>query len=106
MQFLNSWDYMTGADPTRGNVTYISVADAQSAGLVSIEANNTFRMAVSTGDIDENTRTRQSVRLSSRNHWKKGQLLVASVSHLPEGCGTWPALWALVRPPTVLVCGT
>jgi hypothetical protein len=38
----------------------------------------------------------KSVRISSPTNWKKGQLVVADVAHMPEGCGTWPAFWSIV----------
>lgn len=61
--------------------------------------------------------SQNSVRISSPTNWKKGQLLVADIvsfylhalieshltgrpcvlkNHIPEGCGTWPALWSIV----------
>lgn len=48
-QFLG-WDYFTYADPTHGNVNYISLAAAQAENLVST-VNGQFKMSVSTGSL-------------------------------------------------------
>ena len=36
---------------------------------------------------------RKSVRISSKNVFNGGLLILDSV-HMPTGCGTWPAWWS------------
>jgi hypothetical protein len=37
---------------------------------------------------------RQSVRLMSNKQWSTS-VIVLDISHMPEGCGTWPAVWTV-----------
>lgn len=38
-------------------------------------------------------RGRKSIRLESKRIFQSGSLVVVDASHLPTGCGTWPAFW-------------
>jgi len=89
---FQSWDFFTHADPTHGNVDYVSLADAQADNLLGL-VDGQFKISVSTGALVGNNR--KSVRISSPQKWKKGQLVLADIAHMPVGCGTWPAFWSI-----------
>jgi len=85
-------NYFTGADPTNGKVDYLSLSDAQTAGLAKV-SNNQFIMSVESGDLPSGT-DRKSVRLSINEQWGQG-LIIADFAEMPHGCGVWPAFWTV-----------
>jgi hypothetical protein len=88
--FWDHWTFSTAADPTHGFVHYVDRATATSAGLIKNSGDQAFiyaetvATAASTG--------RKSVRLESNNKYNQG-LFVIDLTHMPTGCGTWPAFW-------------
>lgn len=89
--FMDEFDFFTGPDPTFGNVTYQAADAAVSAGLAG-----TSNGAIYLGADHTNTYPsggRPSTRVSSKKTYTK-MLLIADLSHMPVGCGTWPALWS------------
>jgi len=88
--FFDNFDFWTQNDPTHGYVNYVDRNTAQSQGLISAGPHNCYIGA------DHNNvasgRGRSSVRLSSKATFSDG-LVIADLSHMPEGCGTWPAFW-------------
>jgi hypothetical protein len=88
--FLENFNFWATGDPTHGYVKYVSQADAQSDGLLNVTANQVFiysdhtKVATSPG--------RLSVRLSSKKTYTEG-LFIFDLTHMPTGCGTWPAIW-------------
>lgn len=93
--FLSGWDFFTGPDPTRGFVTYVDDATAQSSNLVSSPSDSgdsSFFLAVDSFSVlDPNGPGRKAVRITSQKAWTHG-LFVADVAHMPApACGIWPA---------------
>ncbi|KAI0311482.1 glycoside hydrolase family 16 protein [Amylostereum chailletii] len=89
----SKWHYFKDKDPTNGNVEYVSQAVAVSNKLVSVQSDNSTKIAVETGDLASGV-NRKSVRISSVEKWSSG-LLIADFAAMPTGCGTWPAFWAV-----------
>jgi hypothetical protein len=90
--FFDGWTFWNTGDPTHGYVKYLSKADAQSQGLIS--TNDSF---VYIGADYKNVASgsgRASVRLTSTQTFQYG-LFVIDLSHMPTGCGTWPAWWTV-----------
>ncbi|KAJ3090812.1 hypothetical protein HK100_007344, partial [Physocladia obscura] len=85
-------DFFDGADPTHGDVVFLSGAGAQSAGLAYVQNNIVYFAADSTNVYASSGRP--SIRWSSINTYSSG-LFVFDVVHMPAGCATWPALWLL-----------
>ncbi|KAL0068732.1 hypothetical protein AAF712_004061 [Marasmius tenuissimus] len=50
--------------------------------------------ADSTSVVPPGSRGRDSIRITSLTAYDKA-LFVANISHMPVGCGTWPAFWTL-----------
>lgn len=44
--------------------------------------------------VSPTARGRDSVRISSQRAYDEA-VVVLDLSHMPEGCGTWPAFWSL-----------
>lgn len=111
-QFLSAFTFETIADPTLGRVSvpcslfqqsissefihlfrnYIDQATAQSDGLVSATS-TTFKMgADDTTVLSPSGPGRNSIRIKSLDTYTT-HVAVFDVNHMPEGCGTWPAIW-------------
>ena len=93
--FFGNFTPFTGTDPTSGFVNYTSYETARTTQLIAqvSNANNAAYLGV-----DHHTNSpsggRASVRISSKKSFNKG-LFIADISHIPVGCGTWPAFWLL-----------
>jgi len=92
--FFNGWSWFTAGDPTHGYVRYVDQNTARSLGLVNTSSNGVYigtdYKTVASGS------GRNSVRLTSTKVYSSG-LFIQDLSHMPTGCGTWPAWW-LVGP--------
>ncbi|KAJ7302432.1 glycoside hydrolase family 16 protein [Mycena albidolilacea] len=91
--FYNSFIFEDGPDPNHGRVNYVDGATAMSQNL-TFASENTFILR---GDwqtvIDDSSTTgRNSVRIRSNNAYTT-HVAVFDVVHMPQGCGTWPAIW-------------
>lgn len=87
--FFNGWNFFTAADPTNGNVQYVSQSAAQSAGLIQINSQGNAVMRVeTTPQVQTN---RQSVRITTQATFNGG-LVVMDAVHMPTGCATWPGM--------------
>ncbi|KAK0522848.1 hypothetical protein OC834_005852 [Tilletia horrida] len=86
-QFLETYSFFSGADPTHGMVNY-----AQGPMLSWVDDNDRFNMKVDTHQHVSGNRG--SVRISS-NYWVSDGVIIANVTHAPSGCGVWPAFWTL-----------
>lgn len=87
--FFDKFDFFTGDDPTHGYVNYVDRGNAQAQGLINTDGGHPyigvdFRRQAS-------GRGRDSVRLTSKRSYNH-MLVVIDVQHMPQGCGTWPAL--------------
>jgi hypothetical protein len=89
--FFSEFTFFTGPDPTFGFVSYQSQAAAQAAGLINTNNNQIF-MGVDSKTVNPPAPGRASVRVTSNKAYNHG-LFIADISHMPVGCGTWPAFW-------------
>ena len=89
---------------------YVDLSDAQSLGLATVSGNNFFLRADDTTTLT-NGAGRKSVRIQSQKQWDNHVSVYAfsasvrpligpnsctlsyNVLHMPQGCGTWPAIW-------------
>mmetsp|Transcript_4913 Transcript_4913/g.14894 ORF Transcript_4913/g.14894 Transcript_4913/m.14894 type:complete len:431 (+) Transcript_4913:310-1602(+) len=88
------WLFFTAPDPTGGPTQYLSRADALGGGLIEQGEGWAVLRAgprETRPEFPEHPR-RQSVRIHSRRAWQH-MLIAVSYSHVPHGCGVWPALW-------------
>jgi len=90
--FFDGWTFWNTGDPTHGYVNYLSKAAAQQAGLINATASSVY-----IGSDYKNVASgsgRSSVRLTSTQVYTYG-LFIMDLSHMPTGCGTWPAWWTV-----------
>jgi len=90
--FYTHFDWEAIADPTDGRVTYVDQ-------LTSVKQNLTyasFDSFILRTDYKTVLNTtgpgRNSVRIRSKNTYTT-HVAVFDVRHMPQGCGTWPAIW-------------
>ncbi|ORX61989.1 SelR-domain-containing protein [Hesseltinella vesiculosa] len=87
--FFDGFTFFTENDPTHGTVKYVDRTTAQASGLIYAQ-NNVVTMKADATNVTPNGRP--SVRISSNKTYNSG-LFILDLSHMPTGCGTWPAYW-------------
>ncbi|KAK5159536.1 hypothetical protein LTS14_002678 [Recurvomyces mirabilis] len=95
--FFDNFAAFTGADPTNGNVRFVSMEEAASkgyTGFVHYSATNTSNAYIGV-DYTSKSANRESVRLTSKQNFDAGVVIISDVVHAPSAYGSWPALWLL-----------
>ncbi|KAI0820011.1 concanavalin A-like lectin/glucanase domain-containing protein [Trametes gibbosa] len=92
--FLQSWNWETLDDPTHGRVNYLSQTDSLNENLTYATDNKFIMRADFNNVVSPASRGRDSVRITSQRAYDEA-VVVLDLSHMPEGCGTWPAFWSL-----------
>ncbi|KAM6489168.1 endo-beta-glucanase [Amanita muscaria] len=92
--FYNNFVFENITDPTHGRVTYVDKATAISQNLTYASHDAFILSADHKTVLDPNGPGRNSVRLRSVSTYQNS-LLVFDIRHMPQGCGTWPAVWTL-----------
>ncbi|KAF9232412.1 glycoside hydrolase family 16 protein [Melanogaster broomeanus] len=90
-RFLNAFTWQAIDDPTHGRVNYVSQAAAQADGLVQVSGNQVILRADSTTTLDASGPGRNSFRLQSNAQYTT-HVAIFDIAHMPQGCGTWPAV--------------
>ncbi|CAK5267867.1 unnamed protein product [Mycena citricolor] len=91
--FYDSFDFQAIPDPTHGRVNYVDQATAQAQNLTFAGPNKFVLRADHTTVIsDASPVGRNSVRIQSKKKYST-HAAVFDIAHMPEGCGTWPAIW-------------
>lgn len=93
--FLNAFSWQAIADPTNGRVNYVTESTAQADGLVSVSGNQVTLRADSTTVLSSSGPGRNSFRLQSNAQYTT-HVAVFDIAHMPQGCGTWPAIWVRI----------
>jgi len=91
--FYDQFDFWTSDDPTHGHVKFQGRAEAQNAGLISVNQKNQVYMGV---DYKNNQpEGRHAIRLQSKTQFTTG-LVILDLDHMPGSvCGSWPAFWTV-----------
>ncbi|KAF8270879.1 2 beta-glucan [Lactarius quietus] len=92
--FFSGFYFFSQADPTNGRVNYVTQEDAQSLGLAYVSGNNFILRADSSTTLSASGPGRNSFRIISNNQYAT-HVSVFNMEHIPQGCGTWPAVWEL-----------
>ncbi|KAL9093451.1 MAG: hypothetical protein Q9159_000305 [Coniocarpon cinnabarinum] len=93
-KLMNAVVIRSGDDLTHGFVDYVGADNATKTGLVQVGPQSVVLGADHTPNVSLSSRGRPSVRLEAKKDYTHG-LFIFSLSHMPFGCGTWPALWTL-----------
>jgi len=90
--FFDNFGFDTENDPTHGFVDFLNQNDAKNRGLINTNGGQVYigadHTSVPTG------RGRASIRLTSKKSFNNG-LFILDLTHMPTGCGTWPAWWTV-----------
>ncbi|EMD34578.1 glycoside hydrolase family 16 protein [Gelatoporia subvermispora B] len=91
--FLQNFDWETTPNSPTGRVAYTTQQASLASNLTYANA-NTFIMRVdhTTTLNSSSTVGRQSVRIKSNAQYGT-HMAVFDIRHMPQGCGTWPAIW-------------
>jgi len=87
--FFDGWSFET-EDATHGAVSYLDRASALESGVA--QAFDSHAILRTGGRSKNETLKRDSIRLQSERGWDDF-LLVMKFTHVPYGCGLWPAFW-------------
>ncbi|EIN11633.1 hypothetical protein PUNSTDRAFT_98803 [Punctularia strigosozonata HHB-11173 SS5] len=92
--FYHKWNWETFNDPTNGRVDYVDMKTAKKLNLTEVKDGAFLMSADDYSTVPTSARGRKSVRISSKGSWADS-LIVLDLTHMPEGCATWPAFWTL-----------
>ncbi|KAF9066759.1 2 beta-glucanase [Rhodocollybia butyracea] len=92
--FLNSFSYQAIADPTHGRVNYVNAATAASQNLTYASGNHFVLRADYHSVLNPSGPGRNSVRIQSNKQYETS-VMIFNILHMPQGCGTWPAVWTV-----------
>ncbi|KAK0232388.1 2 beta-glucan [Armillaria nabsnona] len=94
-QFYSGFSHQAISDPTNGRVNYVDVATSQSQNLTYASDDTFILRADDTTVLNADGPGRNSVRLQSNNQYGSNTAMVFNIRHMPQGCGTWPAVWTV-----------
>lgn len=92
--FLGNFSWETADDLTHGRVNYVDQATALKDNLTFVSDCKFVMRADDTKKVANSARGRDSIRIHSLNAYDDA-LFVLDISHMPQGCATWPAWWTL-----------
>jgi len=92
--FNSAFSYEAIPDPTHGRVNYVDASTAKSKNLTFASGNTFILRADHTTTLSSSGAGRNSVRLQSNKQYTTAAM-VFDIRHMPEGCGTWPAVWTV-----------
>lgn len=112
--FFDGFNWETLNDPTDGRVNFVDMSTAMRSNLsfgtyyakycwksvltqissLSASEDKFIMRADHAKVVSPDDRGRDSVRITSQKAWDDSTI-VLDLSHMPEGCATWPAFWTL-----------
>ncbi|PPQ70093.1 hypothetical protein CVT24_003865 [Panaeolus cyanescens] len=99
--FFDHWDFYGNVDNTTwGNVTYVDEPTARAQQLIYTNGQGNVVMRVDnfTTLTPAQLVLRNSLRLTTKDRFQIGSLIIIDVVHMPYGCSVWPAFWTLGSP--------
>lgn len=94
--FFDGWDFFTWPDPTHGQVNFLDKGQAYDKGLVSTTESGSTILKVDDWSWLGAGQNRDSVRITSKEQFKEGTMIVMDAAKMPHGPGVWPAFWRYV----------
>ncbi|KAJ3973057.1 laminarinase [Lentinula raphanica] len=92
--FLDAFSYQAIPDPTHGRVNYVDATTAASEGLTFTLEDHFILRTDYWSTLDPYGPGRNSVRLQSYEQYTTS-VMIFNIWHMPQGCGTWPAVWTV-----------
>ncbi|CAE6376808.1 unnamed protein product [Rhizoctonia solani] len=93
-KFYDAFNFETFKDPTHGRVNYVDQSFAQGNNLTFTSDSKFVMRADSVNLVKSGSRGRDSIRISSKKSYEDS-VIVLDLTHMPTGCGTWPAFWTV-----------
>jgi hypothetical protein len=93
-KFYDAFIFENIPDPTHGRVHYVDKPTAISENLTFAKDDTFILRADDKTVLHPQGPGRKSVRLRSVDTYTR-MLLIFNVRHMPQGCGTWPAIWTV-----------
>ncbi|KAF9254259.1 hypothetical protein L218DRAFT_886668 [Marasmius fiardii PR-910] len=97
--FFSGWDFYGFIDNTTwGNVTFVdqNTATSQRLAYVDPTTGHAILRVDNTTNIPPATLVnRPTVKITTKEAFDVGSLIIIDVNHLPYGCSVWPAFWTL-----------
>ncbi|KAI0736051.1 laminarinase [Earliella scabrosa] len=90
--FISGFFYDAIPDPTHGRVNYVDRNTALAQNLTYASGDRFILRADHTTVLNPAGPGRNSIRMKS-NKLYTTHVTVWNVRHMPQGCGTWPAIW-------------
>ncbi|OJA13654.1 hypothetical protein AZE42_06891 [Rhizopogon vesiculosus] len=90
--FYDSFNFEAIPDPTQGRVNYVNETVAKALNLTFATDETFILRADDFTVLNAKGAGRDSVRIRSNNQYTT-HVTVFDMQHMPEGCGTWPAVW-------------
>ncbi|TEB34189.1 endo-beta-glucanase [Coprinellus micaceus] len=97
-EFLDLFGFEAIPDPTHGRVTYVGADTAMEEGMILAEGDRFVARPDSKTVLSQYGPGRKSFRLKSKHQYGARTVMVFDIRHMPEGCGTWPAVWTVGMP--------
>lgn len=93
--FFDDWNFYNNYDNlTSGNVNYLSAKTAGQDQLAYInDAGNAIMKVDNTSTLNVGA-NRNSIRISTKDHFTVGSMWITDMVHVPYGCSVWPAFWS------------
>ncbi|KAF6756895.1 glycoside hydrolase family 16 protein [Ephemerocybe angulata] len=90
--FYDAFKWETIDDPTHGRVKYVDQGTSRSQNLTYASGDTFILRTDFKTYLNNGGPGRQSVRIMSKRTYTT-HVAVFDVRHMPQGCGTWPAIW-------------
>ncbi|EIN09353.1 glycoside hydrolase family 16 protein [Punctularia strigosozonata HHB-11173 SS5] len=90
--FYDFFSFQAVSDPTNGRVNYVNKATAQSQNLTYASSDTFILRADYKNTLSASGPGRNSARIQSNNAYST-HVAIFNIRHMPQGCGTWPAIW-------------
>ncbi|KJA15432.1 glycoside hydrolase family 16 protein [Hypholoma sublateritium FD-334 SS-4] len=90
--FYSHFNWEAIEDPTHGRVNYVDQSTSIQQNLTQATFHSFILRADDTTVLDPAGPGRNSVRILSKRNYTT-HVAVFDVRHMPQGCGTWPAIW-------------
>ncbi|KAH6901272.1 endo-beta-glucanase [Coprinopsis sp. MPI-PUGE-AT-0042] len=94
--FYSAFEWQAISDPTHGRVRYVDQGTSRSQNLTSVNGNRFIMRADYWTTLNPSGPGRNSVRIRSWKTYSR-HVAVFDLYHMPEGCGTWPAIWEVAE---------
>ncbi|KAH9475563.1 putative glycosidase C21B10.07 [Psilocybe cubensis] len=96
--FYNHFNWENISDPTHGRVVYVDEKTSVQHNLTYAKYNSFVLRTDNKAILDPDGPGRESVRIITKKSYTT-HVAVFDVRHMPQGCGTWPAIWSTTAPP-------